>query len=250
MRPITAISLLWAIGSLACANRGMHAPGDGGAAGTAVTVGGGGAGGRGGGGGTAQAGTGGGPTGTAGGGGGATGLGGNCYVAADAGASGGAGGACGAMFNFESGTQSAMINPSWAAFTTVKQSGAFTYCGSGALAITSTFSGSMGMTTKGEILLNLPGAPVDLTGKTITVHVASDPGCSMNLSLSLVLNTQAGPIYFIPDFPIVGVTNVWKTGTTTVGAVNGSTTALALSLQVTSQNGYQGTIYIDEVDIR
>jgi hypothetical protein len=89
-----------------------------------------------------------------------------------------------------------------------------------------------------------------MTGKTITVHVAADPGCAQNLNLSLVLNTQMGPIYFINDFPITGVTNVWKTGMTTVGAVNGSTTALALSLQVTSQSNYQGTIYLDEIDVR
>jgi len=37
---------------------------------------------------------------------------------------------------------------------------------------------------------------------------------------------------------------------TVVPAVNGSTSALALSLQSTSQTGYVGTIYIDEIDIR
>ena len=248
-RALTAILLTSAIGSLACANRGMHAPGDGGAAGTVATGGRGGSsdGGRGGSGGTAPGGTGGGPTGT-GGMGGTTGAAGNCNVPPDAGASGGAGGACSAMFNFESGVQGATIGTGMA-FTMVKQSGAFTFCGSGALAITAAFSGSVGATTKGEILLNLPSV-LDLTGKTITVHVASDPGCSQNLNLSMVLNTQAGPIYFNPDFPILNVTNMWKTGATTVGAVNGSTTALAISLQVTSPNGYQGTIYVDEIDVR
>lgn len=248
-RALTAILLASAISSLACANRGMHAPDDGGAGGTAAGGrGGSSAGGRGGGGGTAPGGTGGGPTGVAGTG-GTTGAAGNCNVPPDAGASSGAGGACGAMFNFESGVQGATIGTGMA-FTMVKQSGAFTFCGSGALAITSMFSGATGSTTKGEILLNLPAAPLDLTGKTITVHVASDPGCSQNLNLSMVLNTQSGPIYFNPDFPILNVTNTWKTGATTVGAVSGSTTALALSLQVTSPNGYQGTIYVDEIDIR
>ena len=43
---------------------------------------------------------------------------------------------------------------------------------------------------------------------------------------------------------------MWKTGTATVTAVGGSTSALALSLQAFSSTGYQGTIYVDEIDIR
>ncbi len=174
--------------------------------------------------------------------------GGNCNVAATDG--GATGGACGAMFNFETDIQGATINTGSSAFQSVAKSSAFTYCGSGALAITAMFSGTSGATTKGEVLINLPGAPVDLTGKTITVHVASDPGCSTDLNLSLVLNTQAGPVYFTPAFPIRPVTNMWKTGTATVTAVAGSTSALALSLQAFSSTGYQGTIYVDEIDIR
>jgi hypothetical protein len=237
-RALTAIPL-FAIGLLACANRGMHAPGDGGAAGTVA------AGGRGG---AAPGGTGGGPTGTAGMGG--TGNGGNCNVAADAGAGGGASGACGAMFNFEAGLQGATINGPSTGFKSVAQSGSFTFCGSGALAITAMFSGATGMGVKGEVVLNLPGAPLDLTNKTITVHVAADPGCSSDLYLAVVLNTQAGPIYFSPPFQVRPITNVWKTATATVQADAGSTSALYLSLQAFSSTGYQGTIYVDEIDIR
>lgn len=252
MRAATAVLLLSSIGSLACANRGMHGPDDGGT-GVAGSVGGGGRGGKGGTtgtGGTSQAGTGGGPTGTAGTGGVSTGSGGasaNCGLPADAGASGGA---CGATFNFETDVQGATINTGSSAFQGVAKSSAFTFCGSGALAITSMFSGTSGTTIKGEVLINLPGAPLDLTGKTITVHVAADPGCSADLNLSLVLNTQAGPVYFTPPFPIRPVTNMWKTGTATVPAGGGATTALALSLQAFSSTGYQGTIYVDEIDIR
>jgi hypothetical protein len=248
MRATTAISWLSVIGSLACANRGMVAPDRDGGPGSGGTLanagrGGGGSGGRGGGAGAgATGGTGGGtggqPSGTAG----------NCNAATTDGGSGG--GACGTMFNFESGIHGAIINSGSTAFTMVRQSGSFTFCGAGALAITGLFSGNSGPTTKGEVLISLPGAPVDLTGKTITVHVASDPGCNQDLNLSLVLNTQAGAIYFVPDFPILRVTNTWKTGMATVPAVAGSTSALALSLQAISQTGYLGTIYIDEIDIR
>jgi len=252
MRAITAIFLLSALGSLACANRGMHAPDDGaGVAGSVGTAGRGGAGGttgRGGTGGTARGGTGGGPTGVAGTGGQTSGAAGNCNVAATDGGAGG--GACGTMFNFETGVQGAMINAGSTAFTNLTRSGTFTFCGSGALAATAIFSGTSGPTIKGEVLINLPGAPVDLTNKTITVHVASDPGCSSDLYLSMVVNTQVGPIYFSPSVQVRPLTNVWQTGTATVTAAGGSTTAIALSLQFISATNYTGTIYIDEIDIR
>ena len=253
MRAITAIFLLSALGSLACANRGMKAPDDGGpgVAGSVGTAGRGGAGGttgRGGGGGSARGGTGGGPTGVAGTGGQTSGTAGNCNVAATDGGSGG--GSCGTMFNFESGTHGAMTSPSSTAFTNLARSGTFTFCGTGALAATSIFSGTSGPTIKGEVLINLPGAPVDLTNKTITVHVASDPGCSSDLYLSMVVNTQVGPIYFSPPVQVRPLTNTWQTGTVTVTADGGSTTAIALSLQFISATNYTGTVYIDEIDIR
>ncbi len=244
MRAHTAIFLAL-VACLACANRGMHAPDDGGpgTAGSAGAAGRGGSGaaGRGGAGG---GGTGGGPTGTGGTAGQATGTGGTCSGAPPAGAPGGA---CGAMFNFETDKEGATINAGSTAFTASMQSTATSYCGSGALAITALFSGTSGTTTKGEVLIPLPGAPVDLTGKTITVHVAADPGCSTDLNLSVVLNTQSGPVYFTPAFPIRPVTNMWKTGTATVTAGPG---AIALSLQAFSSTGYQGTIYVDEIDVR
>jgi hypothetical protein len=143
-----------------------------------------------------------------------------------------------------------MINGGSTGFTGVMKSSAFTYCGTGALAINALFSGTSGPSVKGEVLINLPGAPVDLGGKTITLHVAADPGCASDLDLSLVLNTQAGPVYFTSTFPLMKITNSWVTGTATVPA-GGAPTALALSLQVfSSATNYHGTIYIDEIDIK
>ena len=164
MRAYTAIFASFvvslALGSLGCANRGMHAPDDGGpgVAGSAGTA-------------AARAeragraaaaarragGTGGGPTGVGGTGGQTSGAAGNCNVAAtDAGCRGGA---CSTMFNFETGAQGAVINAGSTAFTSLMKSGTFTFCGAGALAINALFSGTSGPTTKGEVLINLPGAP-------------------------------------------------------------------------------------------
>jgi len=254
MRAATALFLLIAAGAPGCANRGMHAPdGDAGSAGTAGRGGQSGTSGRGG---AAGTGRGGAPTGTAGVGGatgGSSGTGGtgggSCNVAATDG--GATGGACGAMFNFESGVQGATLTGSTQlAFKSIAQAGGFTYCGTGALAITAMFTGNVGNSTKGEVLINLPGAPVNLTGKTITVHVASDPGCSSDLYLSMVVNTQSGPMYFSPPYQVRPITSMWQTGTVTVSVDGGAMSALALSLQMFSSTGYQGTIYVDEIDIR
>jgi hypothetical protein len=241
MRASTAISSVFiaclALGALGCANRGMHAPTDDAGPGTAGAVG---TAGRGGATGTAgRGGSGGGPVGTAG-----TGGQTSCNGAP---APGPAGGACGAMFNFETDNEGATINAGSTAFTQIMRSTAVSYCGGGSLAITALFSGTSGPTTKGEVLIPLPGAPVDLAGKTITIHVAADPGCSTDLNLSVVLNTQAGPVYFTPAFPIRPVTNMWKTGTATVTAAPGS---LAVSVQAFSSTNYAGTIYVDEIDVR
>jgi hypothetical protein len=255
MRALTAISLLSAIGLLGCANRGMKPPGPDGGPGAGGTVATGGRGGQGGQGGMSGRGGGAGTTATGGSGGTGgqpTGTAGNCLVmATDGGIDGGPdGGACAAMFSFESGIQGAIINSGSTAFTAVRPSGTFTYCGSGALAINALFSGGSGPTTKGEVLLNLPGAPVDLTNKTITVRVAADPGCSSDLYLSVVLNTQAGAYYFSPLLQVRTITNQWKVATGTVIADAGTNAALALSLQAFSGTGYVGTIYVDEIDIR
>jgi len=224
----------------------MVAPGDGGpgSGGTVATGGRAGTSGT-----TGRGGTGGSPTGTAGTGGtGSAGTSGNCALPADAGP---AGGTCTAMFDFETGTENVMINAPSMAFTSLMKSSAYTFCGTGALAIASTFSGTSGNTIKGEVLLPLPNNPIDLTGKMITVHVASDPGCSTSmLNMSMVVNTQSGPIYFTPSPLIRPITTAWSMATVTVPADPKATAALNVSLQFFSSDNYQGTIYVDEVDIK
>src|SRR5262249_45904089 len=122
----------------------------------------------------------------------------------------------------------------------------------GALAIAAMFSGTAGPSVKGEVLIPLSstGAAVDVSGKMITVHVASDPGCSSDLNLSMVLNTQSGPIYFTSTFPIRSVTTSWQMATVTVPTGGGATAALNISLQAFSTAGYKGTIYVDEIDVK
>ena len=175
------------------------------------------------------------------------GAGGDCRISPGAVSSG----PCAATFNFESGMHGAMINTGYQlAFQSIARSGTYTFCGAGALAITAIFSGTSGNTIKGEVLIPLPGAPVDVTNKTITVRVAADPGCSSDLNLALGANTVTGPVYFTPTFPIRPLTTTWKMGMVTLSADAGAMTGLTLSLQAFSTTGYLGTIYVDEIDIK
>jgi len=151
-------------------------------------------------------------------------------------------GPCNATFNFETSVQGARLGATQGAFQTPVNGGALGYCGK-ALAIPATFTGP---TDKGEIILPLgsDGGAVDLTGKTITISIAADPGCDADLDVFLVVNTQSLPVMF----PIPSVGGTWMrrtfTPTTDVSA------SIALSLQAFSITGYRGTLYIDEIDIK
>jgi len=201
-----------------CANRGMHPSMDGGA----------GAGGKSG----------------AGGSGGAAGMDAGCNGpnpnTVDA-------GACSALFNFESGTQGAALAQNQLAFTAAAMSAADTFCGAGALAVTANFSGTSGPTTKGEIDLPIDAADMDFTGKTVTIHFTAVPGCSSDLGIAVALLTNDGQQIVLPTFRPVG--NSWITKSVPAVSDAGVTTVMQISIQAFSSSGYQGTIYIDEVDV-
>jgi hypothetical protein len=150
-------------------------------------------------------------------------------------------GPCNATFSFDSGLPAgAKLGDGQVAFQPPTSSGAG-YCGK-ALAIPTRFSAS---TAKGELVIPLAtdGGTVDLTGKTISLAVAADPGCDADLQLYLVINTQSLPVMV----SIPPVTGRWQQRTfTPAGDVS---RAIAISLQAFSLGNYQGTIYLDELDI-
>jgi hypothetical protein len=150
-------------------------------------------------------------------------------------------GPCNATFNFESGLQGARLGTQ-TAFQTPVMSSAQGYCGK-SLAIPATFTGP---TDKGEVIIPLAtdGGAMDLTGKTISIAVAADPGCDADLDLFLVINTQSLPVMF----PIPAVSGTWQRRS--FGPAADVSAAIAISLQAFSVTGYQGTIYVDEIDIR
>lgn len=253
-----------------CANRGMVAPSDGG--GTAGAAAQGGAGGQAGGGAAGRAGAGGGGNGGMGGSLGGRGGGGAAGAAGHGGAGGigGIGGTgnrdagcgmtdahvehashCTATFSFESGAQGAMLGVDQQAFTKLAVAGTNTVCGSGALALTAAFSGTTGLTTKGEVDLPLgaDGGAVSLSGKTLTIHASATGTCGTDLKMTVVLVTSTGELFPFRNVPI---SSDWTTSTALLSADAGSGIGSVVSLQidVSSFTGYTGTVDLDEIDIR
>jgi len=256
-----------------CANRGMVAPTDGGGTGGTALTGTGGHAGAGLGGAAGHAGGGGAGLGGAAGGragaGGAAGAAGRGGAGGQAGA-GGAGGMgnrdagcgmtdahadhpshCTATFSFESGAQGALLGVDQQAFTKLAVGSSNTACGSGALALTAAFSGTTGLTTKGEVDLPLgaDGGAVSLSGKTLTIHSTATGTCGTDLKMTVVLVTSAGELFPLRNVPI---TSDWTTSIAVLSADAGSGIGSVVSLQidVSSFTGYTGTVYLDEIDIR
>jgi len=159
---------------------------------------------------------------------------------------------CTAMFSFESGIQGATIagSATQLAFTGVSKVSSPTYCGTGALAIAASFSGTSGPSVKGEVDLPLAtdGGTTNLDGKTITIHVSANPACDAMLKLTVTIVNASGA----QQFPLRNVlaTANWTTASATLSVDAGADSAIKIALDVTDISGYQGTIYIDEVDIR
>jgi hypothetical protein len=158
---------------------------------------------------------------------------------------------CTALFNFETGIQGATIASSATqlAFTGVSKVSSPTYCGTGALAIAASFSGTSGPSVKGEVDLPLAtdGGTTDLDGKTITIHVSANPACDAMLKLTVTIVNASGA----QQFPLRNVlaTANWTTASATLAVDAGADSAIKIALDVIDISGYKGTIYVDEVDI-
>ena len=238
-----------------CANRGMVAPseetGSGGGSGGTVALGGSGGSATGGkGGGTGGSATGGSATGGKGGGTGGSNVDASCSVVTDA-LFDHSTTSCNATYSFERTTEGATLLAGSQAFTGVSQGVTpNVYCGAGSLAIAATFSGTSGATTKGEvdIPLGVDGGSVDLSGKTLTVHVSANPvACGEDLRFKVILDTASGsPV----ALSINTVTSNFTTASASLATVAGANATNKLALEAFSTSGYTGTIYVDEINLQ
>ena len=154
-----------------------------------------------------------------------------------------------AMFTFEAGVQGARLGAMQGGAKSITNSTADHYCGTRALEITTGFSGTSGNTTKGEVFIDLAAAQQNLTGKTITIHVAAVPEPMPSAYLSLTLTTGSGSIDLKPS--IRQLTSDWQTQSYPLtGTDGGLMMVMNLDIQIFDTNGYSGKIYIDDIDIR
>lgn len=157
---------------------------------------------------------------------------------------------CGAMFNFEGGTEGATLLAGTQAFTGVTAGTTpHTYCGTGSLAIAASFSGTTGAKEKGEVDLPLgvDGGSANLAGKTLTVRLSAAPITCGDLRFAVTLNTTAGQTVVLR---LSSVTSNWTTASVTLAADGGVTATNKIALQAFSTTNYAGTIYVDEIDVR
>ncbi len=154
-----------------------------------------------------------------------------------------------ATFTFESGTSGASLGTMQAAARSITSSTANHYCGTHALEISTTFTGTSGNTIKGEVFIDLMAAQQNLTGKTITIHVAAVPEPMPSAYLSLTLITGTGSIDLKPS--VRPLTSDWQTQSYPLAGTDGGVmTVMRLDIQIFDTNGYNGKIYIDDIDIR
>jgi hypothetical protein len=257
MRPLIARLLFTSAlaGSclVGCANRGMSAPsettGTGGGSGGTVALGGSGGSATGGKGGGTGGGAVGGKGGSNGGSGGSN-VDASCSLVTDA-LFDHSTTSCSAMFNFEASTQGATLLAGTQAFTSVSQGTTpHTYCGTGSLAISAAFVGNGGATSRGvvNIPLGTDGGYVDLSGKTLTAHVAASPAaCGEDLRFKIILTTATGSPVVLS---VNALTSNFTTASALLGADAGAQASNSLSIEVFSVSGYTGTIYVDEIDLR
>jgi len=242
--PVLA-SVLAGSSLVGCANRGMVAPseetGAGGSGGTVAL---------GGSGGSATGGKGGGSGGSSTGGKGGSNVDASCGLVTDA-LFDHSTTVCNTTFNFEGTTEGATLVAGSQAFTGVSQGTTpHTYCGTGSLAIAATFGGTSGATTKGEvdIPLGVDGGSVDLSGKTLTVHVSASPvTCGEDLRFKIILDTASGAPTALS---INALTSNFTTASGSLATVSGANATNRLAIEAFSASGYTGTIYVDEIDLR
>lgn len=153
-----------------------------------------------------------------------------------------------ATFTFEGGTQGARLGATGAT-KSITSSTTNHYCGTRALEIATGFSGTTGSTTKSEVFIDLATGQQNLTGKTITIHVAASPAPMPSAYLSLTLITGSGSIDLKPS--IRPLTADWQTQSYDLAATDGGVMmVMSLDIQIFDTNGYNGSIFIDDIDIR
>jgi hypothetical protein len=127
-----------------------------------------------------------------------------------------------------------------------------TFCGAGALAIETRLmpppDGGL-ETRQGQLLLSIPGGPIDLGGKTITVHVSASVA-STNLTSFYLTPVRTDGVYGPSSAKVSPLRTQWATASTNFPVGEPLVATIdRISLQVISSVDYAGTVYVDEIEI-
>jgi len=170
---------------------------------------------------------------------------------ARSGADGADGAVCSAFMSFENCVTYTPELPgpsSQLAFTNYSAISAPTYCGGGALAIDANLVVSDADTLHfGELLLTIPGGPIDLGGKTLTVHVSATNTSSPLTTLYVIpLNSS---YTYAPYVRVSPLRTTWTTASTSFEPGDIVRETIKLSIQLRGPVDYAGKIYIDEIEL-
>ena len=176
--------------------------------------------------------------------------------ASDGDASGGV--ACNSLMNFENCLlYGAVLNDpdQQLGFKSFSAVSAPTFCGSGALQIDVSLSGDKdaGPVGHGELYIRIPGGPIDLRGKTVTVHVMAIPATSNRINFNLIPVTS---VSYAPHSPKLSpIPDQWATASDSFApadlelADGGVLLVDRFSIQANTGDSYVGKIFIDEIDV-
>jgi hypothetical protein len=155
-----------------------------------------------------------------------------------------------ADFTFEGATTSEHVTtlplPNINAVKSVAHSTVSRYCGTRSLELTTMFAPDT--TTKGEVVIDVPGPLQNLTGKTITVHVSASPPFDEPSYVAVTLITGGGFLTLTPT--IRALTADWLTQDLPIPNDTRVMMVTAIAIQVFDLKSYSGKIYIDDLDIR
>jgi hypothetical protein len=130
-----------------------------------------------------------------------------------------------------------------------------TFCGGGALQIEVDVSSEKDAGAVGHGELFFPVGGIDLSGKTLTVHVMAIPATPSTIRFNVIPVTPSG--YGPTSIGVSPIPAQWTTRSFSYATVDSGVTMVdRLSIQVNNASGifvppeiYTGTLYIDEIDI-
>ena len=163
---------------------------------------------------------------------------------------------CGALMSFENCVVygAMLLGPiAQRGFTGFSAIASPTFCGAGALAIETNLlmpTDADKVSNVGELYLTIPGGPLNLGGKTVTVHASTNTS-STNLTSFYLTPVNTDTLYGPGSAKVSPLRSTqWTTASASFAVGEPLVERVdRFSIQVISNVDYQGTVYVDEIEI-